>query len=33
VIERQIDVHDSDEGRATWIAIWERLCSPAARRA
>ena len=33
VIERQIEAADSDEARSTWIAIWERLCVPAARRA
>ena len=33
VVERQIEAHDSDESRATWIAIWDSLCSPAARRA
>lgn len=33
VVERQIESHDSDEMRATWIAIWDGLCSPAARRA
>jgi hypothetical protein len=33
VIERQIEGHDSDETRATWIAVWESLCAPEARRA
>jgi hypothetical protein len=33
VIERQIEAHESDSDRAKWIAIWEILCSPKARRA
>lgn len=33
VVERQIESHDGEAERATWIAIWENLCSPAVRRA
>ena len=32
VIETQIEAADSDEARATWTAISDRLCSPTARR-
>lgn len=33
VVERQIEAHENDLDRAKWIAIWEILCSPRARRA
>ena len=33
IVQAQIDGAESDEARATWIAIWERICAPKARRA
>ena len=32
VIGTQIEAADSGEARATWTAIWDRLCTPTARR-
>lgn len=32
VIGTQIEAADSDGARATWTAIWDRLCTPIARR-
>ena len=33
VVERQIDAAGTVDEAATWNAIWDYLCSPAARRA
>ena len=33
VVERQIEATSDEQALATWIAIWEILCSAKARRA
>ena len=32
-IERQMEFADTDDDRSKWLAIWEHLCAPNARRA